>query len=112
MQTDKRWDGMLELPIVLAGAMGAGGVILAAVSAHLPQGAGLESAAYMLLFHAAAILGVAAILRQGLLWRPLAGLALAAWIWVVLCFLATSRFGLLRATAFSRWRRRAAAPSS
>ena len=71
---------MLELPIVLAGAMGAGGVILAAVSAHLPQGAGLESAAYMLLFHAAAILGVAAILRQGLLWRPLAGLALAAWI--------------------------------
>jgi len=80
MQTDKRWDGMLELPIVLAGAMGAGGVILAAVSAHLPQGAGLESAAYMLLFHAAAILGVAAILRQGLLWRPLAGLALAAWI--------------------------------
>jgi len=70
---------MLALPIVLAGVMGAGGVILAAVGAHLATGTGLESAAYMLLFHAAAILGATAILQQGLLWRPLAGVALAAW---------------------------------
>jgi uncharacterized membrane protein YgdD (TMEM256/DUF423 family) len=59
--------------------MGAGGVILAAVGAHLATGTGIESAAYMLLFHAAAILGATAILQQGLLWRPLAGVALAAW---------------------------------
>ena len=70
---------MLALPMILAGVMGAGGVILAAVGAHLATGTGLESAAYMLLFHAAAILGATAILQQGLLWRPLAGVALAAW---------------------------------
>jgi hypothetical protein len=39
--------------IVLAGLMGAGGVILAAVGAHATPGAGLDSAAYMLLFHVA-----------------------------------------------------------
>jgi uncharacterized membrane protein YgdD (TMEM256/DUF423 family) len=73
-------EGMLKAPIVLAGATGAGGVILAAVSAHLATGTGLESAAYMLLFHAAAILGATAALQQGLLWRPLAGVALTAWL--------------------------------
>jgi uncharacterized membrane protein YgdD (TMEM256/DUF423 family) len=66
--------------IVLAGLMGAGGVILAAASAHATPGAGLDSAAYMLLFHAAAILGGAALLQQGLLWRPLALIALAGWV--------------------------------
>lgn len=71
---------MLALPIILAGAMGAAGVILAAVSAHLAAGAGLEGAAYMLLFHAAAVLGATAVLHSGMLWRPLAGVALAAWI--------------------------------
>jgi uncharacterized membrane protein YgdD (TMEM256/DUF423 family) len=66
--------------IVLAGLMGAGGIILAAAGAHAAPGAGLDSAAYMLLFHAAAVLGGAALLQQGLLWRPLALAALAAWI--------------------------------
>jgi uncharacterized membrane protein YgdD (TMEM256/DUF423 family) len=33
----------------------------------------------MLLFHAVALLGGAAALSQGLLWRPLAAVALAAW---------------------------------
>jgi uncharacterized membrane protein YgdD (TMEM256/DUF423 family) len=66
--------------IVLAGLMGAGGVILAAASAHATPGAGLDSAAYMLLFHAAAILGGAALLQQGLLWRPLTLIALAGWV--------------------------------
>ena len=70
---------MLALTIVLAGVMGACGVVLAAVGAHLATNTGLESAAYMLLFHAAAILGATAVLQQGLLWRPLAGVALAAW---------------------------------
>jgi uncharacterized membrane protein YgdD (TMEM256/DUF423 family) len=71
---------MLAIALVLAAAMGAGGVILAAASAHLAAGAGLESAAYMLLFHATAILGAAVALEQRLLLRPLAGVALAAWI--------------------------------
>ena len=61
----------LAVLIVLAGLMGAGGVILAAASAHVEPGAKLDSAAYMLLFHAAAVLGAAALLKQELLWRPL-----------------------------------------
>ena len=47
---------MLHILITLAGLMGAGGVILGAVGAHVAPGTGLDSAAYMLLFHAAAIL--------------------------------------------------------
>ena len=66
--------------IVLAGLMGAGGIVLAAAGAHVAPGAGLDGAAYMLLFHAAAILGGAALMQQGALWRPLALIVLAAWV--------------------------------
>jgi uncharacterized membrane protein YgdD (TMEM256/DUF423 family) len=66
--------------IALAGLMGAGGVILAAAAAHLAPEAGLDSAAYMLLFHAATVLGGAALVQQGVLWRPLALIVLAAWV--------------------------------
>jgi len=66
--------------IVLAGLMGAGGIVLAAAGAHAAPGAGLDSAAYMLLFHAAAVLGGAALMQQGALWRPLALIVLAAWV--------------------------------
>jgi uncharacterized membrane protein YgdD (TMEM256/DUF423 family) len=62
--------------IVLAGLMGAGGIILAAAGAHAAPGAKLDSAAYMLLFHSAAVLGGAALLQQGQLWRPLGLIAL------------------------------------
>lgn len=66
--------------IALAGLMGAAGVVLAAAGAHLAPGASLDSAAYMLLFHAAAVVGGAALAQQGLLWRPLALLVLCAWV--------------------------------
>jgi uncharacterized membrane protein YgdD (TMEM256/DUF423 family) len=66
--------------IALAGLMGAGGVILAAAGAHMAPGAGLDTAAYMLLFHAVAVLGGAALVQQGVLWRPLALIVLAAWV--------------------------------
>jgi uncharacterized membrane protein YgdD (TMEM256/DUF423 family) len=66
--------------VALAGLMGAGGVILAAAGAHMAPGAGLDSAANMLLFHAAAVLGGAALLQQGVLWRPLGLVVLAAWV--------------------------------
>jgi hypothetical protein len=69
-----------RIVITLAGLMGASGVILAAVGAHVAPGTGLDSAAYILLFHAAAVLGGTAILHQGLLWRPLAAVVLAAWV--------------------------------
>jgi uncharacterized membrane protein YgdD (TMEM256/DUF423 family) len=66
--------------LVLAGLMGAGGIVLAAAGAHMAPGSGLDSAAYMLLFHAAAVLGGAALAQQGVLWRPLAMIVLAAWV--------------------------------
>jgi uncharacterized membrane protein YgdD (TMEM256/DUF423 family) len=66
--------------IALAGLMGASGVVLAAASAHLAPGAGLDSAAYILLFHATAVVGGTALMQQGVLWRPLALLVLAAWV--------------------------------
>jgi uncharacterized membrane protein YgdD (TMEM256/DUF423 family) len=66
--------------LILAALLGACGITLAAAGAHAAPGAGLDSAAYMLLFHAAAVLGGVALMQQGLLWRPLALLALAAWI--------------------------------
>jgi uncharacterized membrane protein YgdD (TMEM256/DUF423 family) len=66
--------------VALAGLMGAAGIALAAASAHAAPGAGLDSAAYMLLFHAAALVGGAALIQQGVLWRPLAFIVLAAWV--------------------------------
>jgi uncharacterized membrane protein YgdD (TMEM256/DUF423 family) len=66
--------------LILAGLMGAGGVALAAAGAHAAPHAGLGSAAYLLLFHATAVLGGTALTQQGLLWRPLALAAGIAWI--------------------------------
>ncbi|MEZ5788333.1 MAG: DUF423 domain-containing protein [Xanthobacteraceae bacterium] len=71
------------LLVTLAGLMGAGGVALAAASAHAVPNAGLDSAGHMLLFHAAALLGATVLLQAGLVWRPLGlvaafGLALGA----------------------------------
>lgn len=65
------------LLIVFAGLMGAAGIALAAASTHAAPGPGLDSAAYMLLFHAAAVAALVGLLDGGLVWRPL-GLAAAA----------------------------------
>jgi uncharacterized membrane protein YgdD (TMEM256/DUF423 family) len=72
----------MALPLILlfAGLMGAGGVVLAAADAHAAPGAGLAGAAYMLLFHAAALVGGAALHAQGVLSRPLLFVVLVAWI--------------------------------
>jgi uncharacterized membrane protein YgdD (TMEM256/DUF423 family) len=70
----------LIILIALAGLMGAGGIALAAAGAHMAPGTGLDGAAYMLLFHAAAVVGGAALVQQGTLWRPLALVVLAAWV--------------------------------
>lgn len=70
----------LTILLVLAGLMGAAGITLAAAGAHAAPGAGLESAASMLLFHAVAVVGGAALVQQGMLWRPLAFVVLAAWV--------------------------------
>jgi uncharacterized membrane protein YgdD (TMEM256/DUF423 family) len=70
----------LPILLLLAGLMGAGGVVLAAADAHAAPGAGLAGAAYMLLFHAAALVGGAALYQQGGLWRPLLLAVLVGWI--------------------------------
>lgn len=71
---------ILTVFIMFAGLMGASGVVLAAAGAHAAPNAGFDSAAYMLLFHAAAVLGGAALTQQGLMWRPLMVAVLIAWI--------------------------------
>ncbi len=70
----------LTILIVLAGLMGASGIVLAAAGAHAAPNAGLDGAAYILLFHAAAVLGGAAVTHQALAWRPLMVAVLIAWV--------------------------------
>ena len=53
--------------IILAGVMGADGVILAAASAHQPDASRLASASSMLLFHACAVLAVVALAERGVI---------------------------------------------
>lgn len=62
---------MMSILLVIAGLMGAAGITVAAVGAHAYLGAGLDSAGYMLLFHAAAVVGVVAAVDRGLLSRTL-----------------------------------------
>lgn len=59
--------GLLRILIILAGVMGADGVILAAASAHQPDATRLASASAMLLFHATAVLAVIALAERGLI---------------------------------------------
>jgi uncharacterized membrane protein YgdD (TMEM256/DUF423 family) len=53
--------------IVLAGIMGADGVMLAAASAHLADASRLGAASSMLLFHACAVLGTIALAERALI---------------------------------------------
>ncbi len=60
--------------LLFAGLMGACGVGLAAAAAHGTSTTGLDSAAYLLLVHATAVLAATSLASQQLLWRSL-GLA-------------------------------------
>ncbi len=51
---------MDQILIALAGLMGAAGVMLAAAGAHGKPGSGLDSAGYLLLIHAAAVIAATA----------------------------------------------------
>jgi uncharacterized membrane protein YgdD (TMEM256/DUF423 family) len=64
----------LRILVILAGVMGADGVILAALSAHQADAARLGTASSMLLFHAAAILATTALTERSIL-HPRLGLA-------------------------------------
>ncbi len=57
---------LFRILVILAGVMGADGVILAAVAAHQPDAARLAAASSMLLFHATAVLAVVALTERGI----------------------------------------------
>ena len=67
---------MTSILLALAGLMGALGVVLTAASAHGKPGAGLDSAGYLLLLHAVAVIAAAGAVRNGLLLRPLGNASL------------------------------------
>ena len=58
---------LYRILIILAGVMGADGVILAALSAHQADATRLAAASSMLLFHATAVLAVVALAERGLI---------------------------------------------
>ena len=64
---------LLRILVILAAIMGADGVILAAVAAHQADATRLMPASSMLLFHASAVLAVAALVERGIV-APKGGL--------------------------------------
>ncbi len=64
-------NSALRIAVVLAGLMGAAGVVLAAASAHTPDATRLASASSMLLFHASAVIGASLLTGHGIAQRPL-----------------------------------------
>lgn len=68
---------MDQILIAIAGLMGAAGVVLTAAGAHGKPGSGLDSAGYLLLIHALAVIATGLAARSGLVLRPLG--TLAAW---------------------------------
>ena len=72
---------MFRILVILAGVMGAHGVILAATAAHQPDATRLAAASSMLLFHATAVLAVVALAERGVLHRAI-GIAVA-WGFVI-----------------------------
>jgi uncharacterized membrane protein YgdD (TMEM256/DUF423 family) len=68
---------LLRILIILAGVMGADGVILAALSAHQGDAARLVPASSMLLFHAVAVLALVALIERGVIHARI-GLAAAS----------------------------------
>ena len=72
---------LFRILVILAGIMGADGVILAAAAAHQADAARLGSASSMLLFHASAVLGTVALGERGVIDARI-GIS-AAWGFVV-----------------------------
>jgi uncharacterized membrane protein YgdD (TMEM256/DUF423 family) len=58
---------LFSILVILAGIMGADGVVLAAASAHQADASRLASASSMLLFHSSAVLAVAALAERGVI---------------------------------------------
>ena len=61
-----RESRLFRILVILAGVMGADGVILAAAAAHQGDAARLVPASSMLLFHATAVLAAVALVERGI----------------------------------------------
>ena len=72
--------------VVLAGLMGADGVILAAMSAHGGDAALLAPASSMLLFHASAVLGTVALAERGFVHGTMAVAAATGFVIAAILF--------------------------
>jgi uncharacterized membrane protein YgdD (TMEM256/DUF423 family) len=83
---------LFRILVILAGVMGADGVILAAVAAHQPDAARLAAASSMLLFHATAVLAVVALTERGVIHMRIA--IAAAWGFVIAAALFASDLSL------------------
>jgi len=79
-------DGIPRGLIALAGLMGAGGVVLAALGAHGGDAALLQPASAMLLFHASAIMGTIALAGRGLVRSDVAIVAAAGFVVAAVLF--------------------------
>lgn len=75
-----------RLLLVLAGLMGAAGVVMAAIASHGKPGAGLDSAALMLLLHAVALVGATALADGGRQWGKAGLIARIGWVVGALLF--------------------------
>ena len=80
---------LLRILIIVAGVMGADGVILAAASAHQPDAAGLAAASSMLLFHATAVLAVTALAERGVIHARIGTAAAFGFVLAAACSRAT-----------------------
>ncbi len=71
---------MEQILIALAGLMGAAGILLTAAGAHGKPGAGLDSAGYLLLIHAVAVLAGGVATRYGVILRPIGLVVLCGFV--------------------------------
>jgi uncharacterized membrane protein YgdD (TMEM256/DUF423 family) len=72
---------LFRILIILAGVMGADGVILAAASAHQADATRLAAASSMLLFHSSAVLAAVALVERGIIHGRIG--VIAAWGFVI-----------------------------
>lgn len=61
---------MLQVLIAIAALFGCAGIVFAAAGAHAKAGTGLDTAGYMLLFHAPAVIAACTAIASGLISRP------------------------------------------
>jgi uncharacterized membrane protein YgdD (TMEM256/DUF423 family) len=69
---------MLQALIAIAALFGCAGIVFAAAGAHAKAGTGLDSAGYMLLFHASAVIAACTAIGSGLVSRPVGVIAAIA----------------------------------